>query len=229
MPNAAPLLVTGADGTPRCWWCAGDAQYETYHDTEWAQPVAEDTRLFEKICLEGFQAGLSWLTILRKRDNFRNAFAHFDMHRVARFNQSDIRRLLADQGIVRHRGKIEAAINNAQRAIDIANRHGSLAAFLWSYAPADRDSPRWRTRRDIPATTPESHALSNALRHAGFRFVGPTTVYAMMQSVGMVNDHVPDCAARTAAAHARTTFSPPKPRSTHRSSSAADTEVSKQR
>ena len=185
-------LLTGADGRVRCWWPGEDQQYLAYHDTEWGQPVHDDVRLYEKMCLEGFQSGLSWLTILRKRENFRAAFAGFDPDRVAAFGDTDVERLLGDAGIVRHRGKIEAAINNAGVVMDLQQQHGSFEAFVWQFAPGDLP-PRPTSLADVQATTPESTALAEALRAEGVRFVGPTTAYAFMQSMGMVDDHVVGC------------------------------------
>jgi DNA-3-methyladenine glycosylase I len=179
----------------RCWWCGGHADYIHYHDHEWGFPVDDDRRLFEKLCLEGFQSGLSWLTILRKRENFRAAFAGFDFTRVARFGERDIQRLLADAGIVRHRGKIEATINNAARALEIVDEFGSLAAYAWRFEP-DRAANRcgWTEAEARALTTaPEAKALSKDLRKRGWRFVGPTTMYAFMQAMGMVNDHLGSC------------------------------------
>lgn len=180
------------DGRQRCWWCGDDPLYVAYHDSEWGRPVHDDARLFEKICLEGFQAGLSWLTILRKREHFRRAFASFDIARVASFGPRDIERLVADAGIVRHRGKIASAINNAQRYADLATEFGSLDAFVWSFAasaPAgDEAAPS-----GIPTYTPASTRLSKELKQRGWTFVGPTTMYAFMQSVGVVNDHLKGC------------------------------------
>ena len=179
----------------RCWWCGTDPLYIRYHDREWGRPVTDDRRLFEKICLEGFQAGLSWLTILRKRENFRRAFAGFDYERVARFTARDVTRLLADEGIVRHRGKIESAVNNAKRVLEIREEHGSLSSFVWKWQPVPRSRPR-RMTRDVlmrMSTTEESKALSRELRKRGWTFVGPTTIYAFMQAMGLVNDHVYDC------------------------------------
>lgn len=195
----------------RCWWCGEHADYIAYHDHEWGFPVDDDTRLFEKLVLEGFQSGLSWLTILRKRDNFRKAFAGFDIHRVARFDEADIQRLLTDAGIVRHRGKIEATINNAGRAIELVEEAGSLAAFLWRYEPDPASRPKRLTRESAAAlaNTPESHALSKDLRKRGWRFVGPTTMYAMMQAMGLVNDHLHDCPTRALVEQARRDFARP--------------------
>ena len=180
------------DGRQRCWWCGDDPLYVAYHDSEWGRPVHDDARLFEKICLEGFQAGLSWLTILRKREHFRQAFAGFDIARVASFGPADIERLVADVGIVRHRGKIASAVNNAQRYADLATEFGSLDAFVWSFvtsAPAGGQA----TPAGIPTYTPASTRLSKELKRRGWTFVGPTTMYAFMQSVGVVNDHLKDC------------------------------------
>lgn len=182
----------------RCWWCGTDPLYVRYHDEEWGREVHDDRRLYEKICLEGFQAGLSWLTILRKRAHFRAAFEDFDFERVARFTERDVIRLLGDAGIVRHRGKIESAINNAKRVGELRERHGSLASFVYGYRPSDHARPARITQDTLLAmsTTPESTAMSKALKAAGWTFVGPTTMYAFMQSVGVVNDHVDTCAFR---------------------------------
>jgi len=183
------------DGLRRCPWAVEPPEYRAYHDDEWGRPVVDDVRIFEKLCLEGFQAGLSWLTILRKRDAFRRAFAGFDMPTVAAFAERDIRRLLDDAGIVRHRGKIEAAIANARAALDVQASEGSLAVLIWRYEPTGR-TRRPRALDEIPASTPESTALSKDLRKRGFRFVGPTTVYAAMQALGIVNDHLAGCHVR---------------------------------
>jgi len=182
----------------RCWWCGTDPLYVKYHDEEWGRPVRDDNRLFEKICLEGFQAGLSWLTILRKRENFRRAFSNFDIETVARFKARDVNRLLKDDGIVRHRGKIESTINNAQRAIELRDHEGSLNDYFWRWQPTRASRPRQITREVLMtmATTAESAALSKDLRKRGWTFVGPTTVYAFMQAMGLVNDHVDDCSFR---------------------------------
>jgi DNA-3-methyladenine glycosylase I len=191
-------LTRGEDGVVRCFWAGSDPLYRRYHDEEWGFPVADDRRLFEKICLEGFQSGLSWLTILRKRENFRNAFSGFDRERVARFGARDVARLLRDAGIVRHRGKIESTINNASRAVELARAHGSLAAFFWSFEPAATDRPRRLTRAALMkmASTPASIRLSKELKKLGFSFVGATTVYAFMQAMGLVNDHLEGCFVR---------------------------------
>ena len=191
-------VVRGEDGCPRCWWASAAEDYARYHDEEWGRPVADDRRLFEKLVLEGFQSGLSWLTILRKRENFRRAFAGFDFERVARFTRRDVERLLGDAGIVRHRGKIEAAVANASRACDLVEESGSLAAYFWRFEPGPGDRPRRMTKAALlgMAETPASRALSKDLRRRGFRFVGPTTAYAFMQAMGLVNDHLDGCAAR---------------------------------
>jgi DNA-3-methyladenine glycosylase I len=204
-------LVRHADGVTRCWWPGEDSLYLRYHDTEWGSPVTNDRRLFEKICLEGFQAGLSWLTILRKRPNFRKAFADFDIDRVARLGARDVARLLKDEGIVRHRGKIESTINNARRASDVRDECGSLAAYVWRWEPEPRSRPRRLTRDALMelARTPESIALSKDLKRRGWTFVGPTTVYAFMQAMGLVNDHLEGCDSRTAVEGARATLRRP--------------------
>lgn len=195
---ADQTVLTGENGITRCWWAGTDPLYVDYHDTEWGFPVIDDKRLFEKLSLEGFQAGLSWLTILRKRENFRSAFAGFDFHRVAGFDDADIDRLLGDAGIVRHRGKIEATINNARLTLDLIDAFGSLASYVWSYAP-DRPGPP----ADLPSITPESTAMSKDLKKRGWRFVGPTTVYAFMQAMGLVNDHLTGCTIRPLAERSR--------------------------
>jgi DNA-3-methyladenine glycosylase I len=202
-------LLTGADAVTRCWWAGSTAEYLAYHDTEWGFPVDDDVRLFEKLSLEGFQAGLSWLTILRKRDAFRAAFAGFDLTRVAGFGERDVKRLLADAGIVRHRGKIEAVINNAQRALELVEEQGSLAGYIWSFEPRPRRGKLDRARLAQLALTPESTALAKDLKRRGWRFVGPTTVYAFMQSMGLVNDHLDGCETRAAVDAARRAFERP--------------------
>jgi len=191
-------LVRGDDGVTRCWWAGEDPLYRKYHDEEWGRPVRDDRRLFEKICLEGFQSGLSWLTILRKRENFRAAFADFDFRAVARFKAADVKRLLADAGIVRHRGKIESTINNAKRAMELTQEFGSLAAYFWQYEPDPSERPKRFTYAVLTkmATTPTAVRLSKDLKRRGWTFVGPTTVYAMMQAVGLVNDHLEGCDSR---------------------------------
>jgi DNA-3-methyladenine glycosylase I len=195
-------LIVGDDGLARCPWGAGagggaDAtRYRTYHDDEWGRAVTDDRALFERISLEGFQSGLAWITILRKRDHFRRAFADFDWTVVGRFDEREVARLLDDAGIVRHRGKIEATIANARAMPTVIERHGSLADLVWAHAPAAPGTPR--RMADVPASRPESLALSKALRACGFRFVGPTTMYAAMQATGVVNDHLDGCHARPA-------------------------------
>jgi len=196
---------TGPDGRPRCWWCAGAPELTAYHDTEWGFAVTDDRRLFEKICLEGFQAGLSWLTILRKRGAFRRGFADFDFERVARFGARDVARLLADAGIVRHRGKIESTINNARRACDLVAECGSLAAHIRRFEPPAASRPK-RITVDVLrtlTTCPGSVALSKDLKRRGWTFVGPTTMYAFMQAMGLVNDHTDGCCIRPAAERSR--------------------------
>jgi DNA-3-methyladenine glycosylase I len=195
----------------RCHWAGDTAEYQHYHDNEWGFPVSDDRRLFEKICLEGFQAGLSWLTILRKREAFRAAFANFDAEKVARFDERDVERLLGDAGIVRHRGKIEAVINNAQRLLELLEQEDSLAAFLWRFEPDPKTRPAKLTREVLGTlgVSPESTALSKELKRRGWKFVGPTTMYALMQAMGLVNDHEEGCASRALALHARKTFKVP--------------------
>ena len=195
MSTRDPDVLAGPDGRPRCWWCVGSQDYCAYHDTEWGRPVTDDHRLFEKICLEGFQSGLSWLTILRKREAFRRAFAGFDFERVARFTPRRVDALVGDAGIVRHRGKIESTINNARRAREVVRECGSLAAYFWRWQPDPSARPARITRASLMgmATTPASAALSKDLRRRGWTFVGPTTVYAFMQAMGLVNDHVEGC------------------------------------
>jgi DNA-3-methyladenine glycosylase I len=201
-------LIVGEDGVARCRWGASPPEYEAYHDHEWGVPVGDDVRIFEKLCLEGFQAGLSWLTILRKRPAFRDAFANFEPSIVARFTEADILRLLADPGIIRHRGKIVATIANAQAVERLATQGTSLAALLWRHEPAA--SPMPKKLEDIPPSTTESKALSAELRRSGFRFLGPTTAYAAMQSLGVVNDHLAGCHRRKPAELARERFKPPR-------------------
>ena len=192
-------LVRNEDGVARCWWGGGnDAAYRAYHDDEWGMPVTDDVRLFEKLSLEGFQAGLSWLTILRKREAFRRAFAGFDFRRVARFDAPAVERLLADASIVRHRGKIESTINNARRALELVDSEGSLAAFVWRFEPEPAARPRALTHDALLALneTDASRALAKELKRRGWTFVGPTTVYAFMQAMGLVDDHLEGCDAR---------------------------------
>jgi DNA-3-methyladenine glycosylase I len=189
-------LRTGEDGRRRCWWCGTDPLYVAYHDEEWGVEVTDEVRLFEKLCLEGFQAGLSWLTILRKRPAFREAFADFVPERVAAFGDDDVARLLADPGIVRNRAKIEATIHNARRYLELVDARERLTEIVWRHAPVDPPVPR--TRADVPSQTPESRALARELKRRGWRFVGPTTVYAFMEAMGLVDDHLEGCVARRA-------------------------------
>lgn len=195
--------VNGPDGLPRCGWCGQVAEFFPYHDREWGFPVDDDQRLFEKLCLESFQSGLSWRTILAKRENFRSAFARFDFHRVAEFAEADVERLLQDAGIIRHRGKIEAVINNAGRALELIEREGSIAAFVWQYEPESQPEPQTQT------TSAESIALSKELKKRGWKFVGPTTVYSFMQAMGLVNDHLHECVCREEIEKARNSFKRP--------------------
>ena len=204
-------LVEGPDGIVRCAWHGNLPDYLRYHDEEWGRPVSDDRRLFEKICLEGFQSGLSWLTILRKRENFRAGFAGFDLDKVAEFGDADIERLLADTGIVRHRGKIASTINNARRAKELVAERGSLAAYFWSFEPGPEDRPDkldWKTLVSMP-TTPASIRISKDLKKRGWSFVGPTTVYAFMQAMGLVNDHIDGCACRAEVEEQRKAFKRP--------------------
>lgn len=194
--------VVGPDGKPRCSWCAAAPEFFDYHDKEWGYPVDDDIRLFEKLCLESFQSGLSWRTILAKRENFRAAFHGFDFEKIAKFKEKDIERLLKDKGIVRHRGKIEAVINNAQRAIELVKEEGSLAAYFWGYEPEESSLPEPQSA----STSNESIALAKALKKKGWKFVGPTTVYAFLQAMGLINDHVEGCIIRGKVASARHKF-----------------------
>lgn len=201
-PSAA---FPGPDGKPRCRWCLATPGYLHYHDTEWGFPVADDRRLFEKLCLEGFQAGLSWRTILEKRENFRAAFHDFDFERIAAYTAQDEERLARNAGIIRHRGKIAATINNARRTLELIEREGSLAAFVWRYEPAAA-----LTAEPATATTSaESVALSRELKKRGWQFVGPTTMYSFMQAMGLINDHAADCALRAEIERARQAFQRP--------------------
>jgi DNA-3-methyladenine glycosylase I len=199
MESPASGVIHGEDGVARCWWCHGDPLYEAYHDAEWGRPLLDDHRLFEKLCLEGFQAGLSWLTILRKRENFRRAFDAFDPASVASFDAREVERLLTDAGIVRHRGKIESTINNARRCLELIDELGSVARYVWSYRPDERTRPSTLDRRTLEQATAsaEAVAMSKDLKRRGWTFVGPTTVYSFMEAVGLVNDHVTVCAVRT--------------------------------
>lgn len=200
--------VTGPDGKPRCGWCAATEDFFPYHDNEWGFPVDDDQRLFEKICLEGFQSGLSWRTILAKRENFRTAFAQFDFNKVAKFSETDVERLLQDAGIVRHRGKIEAVINNARRARKMIREEGSLAAYFWQFEP---EGPLDTPPQSV-STSDVSKAISKDLKKRGWKFVGPTTIYAFMQAMGLINDHVENCATRELAERARKKFKRPSVR-----------------
>jgi DNA-3-methyladenine glycosylase I len=200
-------IVRGEDGVARCWWGESTPEYRAYHDREWGFPVSDDVRLFEKLSLEGFQSGLSWITILRKREAFRRAFAGFDFHVVADYTERDVARLLDDAAIVRHRGKIEAVINNAGRAVELVSEVGSLAAFAWRFEPDPRAGGL--RREAIEAHTNESRALAKELKRRGWRFVGPTTVYAFMQAMGLVNDHLEGCAAWSEVERARAKFKRP--------------------
>jgi DNA-3-methyladenine glycosylase I len=201
-----------ANGVARCWWGAGDPLYQEYHDVEWGRPVADDRRLFETLCLEGFQAGLSWLTILRKRANFRAAFDDFDVERVAGFDLNRIERLMADTGIVRNRAKIEATVNNARRCIELCDEFASLAEYVWRFEPDAATRPAVLDHAALMQirTSPEAVALSKDLRRRGWAFVGPTTVYAFMQAMGLVNDHLEGCAIRAEAERDRAAFHRPR-------------------
>lgn len=204
-------LLTDDAGRTRCFWCGQDDFYQAYHDNEWGRPVRDDTRLFEKICLEGFQSGLSWLTILRKRENFRAAFDGFDFRKIAQYGDDDIQRLVTDAGIVRHRGKIVSTINNANRALELIGEAGSIAAFVWSFEPKPEDRPERLDKETLftLGKTAESAELSKALKKRGWSFVGPTTCYAFMQSMGMVNDHVEGCEGRAVCEAEREDFARP--------------------
>ncbi len=203
-------IITGDDGIRRCFWAGTDPLYRRYHDEEWGRPVSDDRRLFEKLCLEGFQSGLAWITILRKRENFRAAFAGFDIPTVAAFTDADVERLVNDAGIVRHRGKIVSTINNARRALELQQEAGSLAAFVWRFEPDPESRPAVFTLKDIQPKTAESTALSKELRKRGWSFVGPTTVHAFMQAMGLVNDHFDGCDIRDAIEKERTAFVRPR-------------------
>jgi len=198
--------IPGPDGEPRCGWCSAAPEFFAYHDSEWGFPVDDDRRLFEKLCLESFQSGLSWRTILAKRENFRAAFHNFDFDRMARFSETDVARLLEDAGIVRHRGKIEAVINNARRAQELVAREGSLAAYVWRFEPGTGELAEPQT----VSTSPASIALSKELKKQGWKFVGPTTVFAFMQAMGLVNDHVEGCSIRPKVERARAAFIRPQ-------------------
>lgn len=195
--------IEGPDGQPRCRWASSAPDFFAYHDTEWGYPVVNDIRLFEKVCLESFQSGLSWRTILTKRENFRAAFAGFDFYKVASFDETDVARLLGDAGIVRHRGKIEATINNAKRAVEMVEAEGTLAAYFWRFEPKAPPAPQSVT------TIPEAAALAKNLKRRGWKFFGPTTAFAFMQAMGLVNDHATGCCMRDKAAKLRASFTPP--------------------
>jgi DNA-3-methyladenine glycosylase I len=201
---SAEQITVGEDGVARCSWGDSTPDYRHYHDTEWGFPVVDDVRLFEKLSLEGFQAGLAWITILRKREAFRAGFAGFDFTRVAEFGPADVERLLGDAGIVRHRGKIEAVINNAGRAVELVAAEGSIARYAWSFEP-----PEMPREASLPAQTDASRAMAKDLKRRGWKFVGPTTVYAFMQAMGLVNDHADGCAARLEVDRARAAFTRP--------------------
>jgi len=191
-------IIRGEDGKNRCFWASSDPLYLKYHDDEWGLPMHDDVRLFEKICLEGFQAGLSWITILKKRENFRKAFSGFEIDKVARFNQRSVERMLKDASIIRHRGKIESTINNARRALELIEERGSLDAYFWEFVPPDKERPRRMTLKEMRklGKTPTSIALSKDLKKRGWSFVGPTTAYAFMQAMGLVDDHLDGCECR---------------------------------
>ncbi|UXY16683.1 DNA-3-methyladenine glycosylase I [Chitiniphilus purpureus] len=202
---SVPTTILGTDGLPRCRWCAIVPEFEVYHDCEWGFPVADDVRLFEKLCLEGFQSGLSWRTILTKRENFRRAFRNFDFHQLAQFGETQVSQLLLDEGIVRHRGKIEAVINNAKCAVRLHAEYGSLAAYFWQYE-ARRAATALPQTISIP---PQATGLSKDLKKRGWKFIGPTTVYAFMQAMGLVNDHVAACVIAKRVDQAREAFTVP--------------------
>ena len=212
--EAMPAGITvEPDGVARCWWGASDELYRVYHDTEWGRPVGDDRTLFEKLSLEGFMAGLSWLTILRKRESFRRAFANFDPRAIASFGPADVERLLADAGIVRHRGKIEAVINNARRCAELRTEFGSLAAYAWGFEPDASARPDGVDHATLTAVTfsPEAKAMSRDLKRRGWAFVGPTTVYSFMEAMGLVNEHLAGCAVQPVVEEARNSFVRPRP------------------
>ena len=204
-------LHTAEDGITRCWWGKDHLDYRNYHDVEWGRPVSKDFRLFEKICLEGFQSGLSWLTILRKRENFRHAFAGFDFNKITGFDEKNVSQLLQNSGIIRHRGKIEATINNAQRALELVEEFGSLAAYIWGWEPASHEPHigKGEYSHPIPSITRTSQLLSKDLKNRGWEFIGPTTAYAFMQAMGLVNDHMEGCGIREIVESMRSEFEPP--------------------
>ncbi|HEX2090134.1 MAG TPA: DNA-3-methyladenine glycosylase I [Actinomycetota bacterium] len=204
-------VVIADDGVARCWWSVDDPLYRDYHDAEWGRPVADDRRIFEKICLEGFQSGLSWLTILRKRENFRKAFKSFDIEAVARFDGRTADRLMLDAGIVRNRAKIEATINNARRSLDVIDEFGSLAAYVWAFEPKRGVRPAsldWNTLVHM-GPSEEATAMSKDLKRRGWAFVGPTTIYSAMESIGLVNDHLTGCDVRSDVEEERSRFRRP--------------------
>ncbi len=211
--NQSPAkgLIRGEDSKTRCFWHGGKEDYRIYHDEEWGMPVDDDIKLFEKICLEGFQSGLSWLTILRKRENFRKAFAQFDFHKVAKFDDCDIERLVNDAGIVRHRGKIKSTINNSQRALEMIEQEGSLGRWFWSFEPGPKERPAAFDHATLMSLgkTDISTEISTQLKKRGWSFVGPTTVYAFMQAMGIVNDHLEGCYCRDRVEKARAAFKRP--------------------
>ena len=202
---------TAEDGITRCRWGKDHLDYRNYHDVEWGRPVSNDFQLFEKICLEGFQSGLSWLTILRKRENFRQAFANFEFNKIADYNEDNVAGLLQNSGIIRHRGKIEATINNAQRALELVEEFGSLAAYIWGWEPASREPHigKGEYSHPIPSITRTSQLLSKDLKNRGWKFFGPTTAYAFMQAMGLVNDHMEGCAFRKIVENLRNEFEAP--------------------
>ncbi|MEM9365107.1 MAG: DNA-3-methyladenine glycosylase I [Planctomycetota bacterium] len=203
MPNTQDL-IQNEEGVTRCWWCGNDPVYQAYHDDEWGVPVTDDQRLFEKLCLEAFQCGLSWITILKRRDAFRRAFHDFQIERVAKMNEEDTERLLQDDSIIRHRGKIEATLHNARMALKTQSEFGSMAAFLWQFEPAN--PPTIATKADMMSKSPESTEMSRALKSRGWKFVGPTTCYSLMQAMGMVNDHLVGCSRFEAICELRQTL-----------------------
>ena len=211
MTELAKGLILGEDGKARCFWHNNQPDYEIYHDTEWGMPQDDDERLFEKICLEGFQSGLSWLTILRKRENFRAAFANFNFHKVAKFDDGDVERLVQDAGIIRHRGKITSTINNAKRAIEMVEQEGSLGSWFWSFEPTVAERPKFFDQATLMSMgkTDISTRMSKELKKRGWSFVGPTTCYAFMQAMGMVNDHLEGCYCRDKVEAARDAFKRP--------------------
>ena len=204
-------LTVDEQGCKRCWWCGDDPLYMDYHDHEWGRPVTDNVRLFEKICLEGFQAGLSWITILRKRENFRTAFDEFDFTKIVKYTESDVERLVKDAGIIRHRGKIESTINNAKRALELEIEFGSLAAYFWQWQTPDEDRPTKNDYKSLSqiTMTEQSKAMSKDLKKRGWSFVGPTTAYAFMQAMGLVNDHHGECHVWSDIEKIRKNFTPP--------------------